>query len=283
MAYKRILVIVLVVLVTPIIANIIITCQNPIEWLKIAGDETDWIGFCGGYIGSILGAMVTLYVLKKQLGQNFDLSEDNRKTQLKILKQQQEVQKLNTLRDVAVKVLNVFNHDDFVLSVNKMFYNCYDTSKCHPDYSLSLQLLENMEYVYDSTRVIMQRVDEATAMINMQTLQEDSDLLQNLKSESAKYKQVAKDIHIVSNSIINKVGIVDISDILAKQDKISEELSKVLSDAPSEMTKLDELRYVIKSLEDRYKSVEGTKINISKAFTKFIKEEETRIDNITNE
>ncbi len=164
-----------------------------------------------------------------------------------------------------------------------MFYNCFDPAKCHPDYSLPLQLLENMEYVYDSTRVIMQRVDEATAMINMQTLQEDSELLQNLKKESAKYKQVAKDIHVVSNSIINKAGIIDIRDILANKEKISEELYKMLNDAPSDMTKLDELSYVIKSLEDRYKSVEGTKVNISKAFTKFIKAEEMRIDNITNE
>lgn len=49
--------------ILPIAINFISWCTLPCEKDFVAGNEGDWIGFWGSYIGALLGAGVTFYVL----------------------------------------------------------------------------------------------------------------------------------------------------------------------------------------------------------------------------
>lgn len=81
--YLRMLLIAVVAITTPLVINWMILQPQKFE---VVGDGTDWLGFWGGYLGSIFTAWIALFVLWRQLKQNHKENEDNRNLQLRILK-----------------------------------------------------------------------------------------------------------------------------------------------------------------------------------------------------
>lgn len=65
---------------------------------EITGNDTSWLSFWGGYIGSIISSSIALLILWQQLKQNHQENDDNRKLQLNNIKYQQKNQWLNLLR-----------------------------------------------------------------------------------------------------------------------------------------------------------------------------------------
>ena len=57
----------LVLIIAPVLINYLIL--KP-AFFNFVGKDTDWLGFWGAYIGTILSSVIAFYVLYKQLEQN---------------------------------------------------------------------------------------------------------------------------------------------------------------------------------------------------------------------
>lgn len=68
---------------------------------RIVGNDTSWLSFWGGYIGSVISSAIALFILWKQLNQNHQENEENRKLQLKNIEYQQ---KKSVVKFVAIKI-----------------------------------------------------------------------------------------------------------------------------------------------------------------------------------
>lgn len=69
MKKKAILVLFLSLLIVPIICNLIVGTTN-VTNIEVVGTNVDWLGFYGSYIGSVIAALTSFYVLMKQLEQS---------------------------------------------------------------------------------------------------------------------------------------------------------------------------------------------------------------------
>ena len=58
-----------------IIAPVLVACGVSLPGLGVINDTSQWIGFWGGYAGSIFGGLVTLFVLQKTMKNNQDTLE----------------------------------------------------------------------------------------------------------------------------------------------------------------------------------------------------------------
>ncbi len=66
---KRILLAIVIITITPICLNWIVSTTTP--WnISIAGDMSDWIGFYGSYIGGMLAAAISFFILIYSLKHN---------------------------------------------------------------------------------------------------------------------------------------------------------------------------------------------------------------------
>lgn len=126
--YWRVLLIVSITVVAPIIINWAILQPQKFQ---VVGDCTDWLTFCGGYLGSILTAGIALFVLWRQLKQNHSENEQNRfenekankanrELQLKVLEYQQQAQWLTSLRVVAIDYISIYNINELIEVQNLM-------------------------------------------------------------------------------------------------------------------------------------------------------------------
>lgn len=97
---------IVIILLAPVLLNFIILIP---AFLPIAGDSEEWLSFHGGYIGSVIASLITLYVLYKQLQhshaenektrqKNETVNKTNRQLQLNILKYEQSRQWLTELK-----------------------------------------------------------------------------------------------------------------------------------------------------------------------------------------
>lgn len=88
---------------------------------EITGNDTSWLSFWGGYIGSIISSAIALYILWKQLNQNHKENEDNRKLQLKNIEYQQKSQWLNLLRSKLADYYSEFCIYDLIFLEEMIF------------------------------------------------------------------------------------------------------------------------------------------------------------------
>lgn len=99
---------------------------------RIVGNDTSWLSFWGGYIGSVISSAIALFILWKQLNQNHQENEesrilnhqeneDNRKLQLKNIEYQQKTQWLNLLRSKYADCYSAFCIYDLTLLEEKIF------------------------------------------------------------------------------------------------------------------------------------------------------------------
>lgn len=86
---KWLLVIGISLLFVPIVINLIVGTTNPVDCIKVANDDTGWLGFFGSYVGAIIGAMITLFVLYRESKNNaLSIMIHNQENLIKDLKEQ---------------------------------------------------------------------------------------------------------------------------------------------------------------------------------------------------
>lgn len=88
---------------------------------RIVGNDTSWLSFWGGYIGSVISSAIALFILWKQLNQNHQENDENRKLQLKNIEYQQKTQWLNLLRSKLADYYSAFCIYDLTFLEEKIF------------------------------------------------------------------------------------------------------------------------------------------------------------------
>ena len=109
--------VILLIISVPIIINCLIL--KPAIF-KFVGKDTDWLNFWGAYIGTVLSSCIAFYVLHKQLSQNNNENENNRKLQINILKYQQKTQWLTELKIKLAEYYKSFSFNDINAIANRM-------------------------------------------------------------------------------------------------------------------------------------------------------------------
>lgn len=110
----------LIIILVPCVINYIMVQPRICE---ITGNDTSWLSFWGGYIGSIISSSIAVIILWKQLqqnhkendenrNQNHKENDENRKLQLKNIEYQQKTQWLNLLRSKFADYYSAFCFND---------------------------------------------------------------------------------------------------------------------------------------------------------------------------
>ncbi|MDE5783714.1 MAG: hypothetical protein K2H97_05310 [Prevotella sp.] len=119
------------VIVVPIVVNFILLMP---AFLPIVGDNTHWLTFFGGYIGSLISTFGAWLILCRQLKQNHkenkknrianeQANEKNRKLQIKVLEYQQQIQWLNLFRQASAQYIQIYNTNDLIAIANVLAVN----------------------------------------------------------------------------------------------------------------------------------------------------------------
>lgn len=104
--------VILAVVLAPLIINVLILWP---AFFCFVGEDTDWLGFWGAYIGTILSSVIAFYVLHKQLEQNHTENCNNRELQISILEYQTKSQWLIELKSKMVDFYNAFSQNDITM------------------------------------------------------------------------------------------------------------------------------------------------------------------------
>lgn len=110
--FKKYWWVILAVVLAPLIINVLILWP---AFFCFVGEDTDWLGFWGAYIGTILSSVIAFYVLHKQLEQNHTENRNNRELQISILEYQTKSQWLIELKSKMVDFYNAFSQNDITM------------------------------------------------------------------------------------------------------------------------------------------------------------------------
>ena len=107
----------LIIIITPALIN---WCILQPAIFPFVGCNTDWLNFWGAYVGTILSSFIAFYVLHKQLCQNQQENENNRRLQINILHYQQKTQWLTELKIKLAEYYNSFSLNDINAIADRM-------------------------------------------------------------------------------------------------------------------------------------------------------------------
>lgn len=144
--------VILIFILIPIIINCLIL--KP-ALFKFVGEDTDWLGFWGTYIATILSSIIAFYVLHKQLDQNQKENENNRQLQINILKYQQQSQWLTELKVKLTEYYNAFNLNDVNAIADRMLVRETDVIKQIKEIKLELKKIIEKFYIADFSKGIL--------------------------------------------------------------------------------------------------------------------------------
>lgn len=116
--FKKYWWILFLIILTPCVINYLMIQPRICE---ITGNDTSWLSFWGGYIGSIISSAIALFILWKQLNQNHKENDENRKLQLKNIEYQQQSQWLNLLRSKLADYYSAFCFNDLTFLGDNIF------------------------------------------------------------------------------------------------------------------------------------------------------------------
>lgn len=140
----RIFLVTIGIVVLPIVINFIACIPSPFGTDVVAGDEGDWVGFFGTYVGALIGAAVTLFVLYREMKHNA----------LNIMIQNQK-NKIDELKRVFMESLSSF---DFVYLGSEISLIPVDELPKISDYVLNKlnEKHRNATQIYNSWMILFQ-------------------------------------------------------------------------------------------------------------------------------
>lgn len=121
------------VIITPLCISIGIRVIDWIPWLnRLPGSDQDWIGFWGGFMGSVVGVAGAIYIFQKQI----DVERENNKQQLEAereLTQEQINESRQQIKDEKIdntffNLINLHIRNKEIIPV----FRKKDSFKCNP-------------------------------------------------------------------------------------------------------------------------------------------------------
>ncbi len=126
------------IVIAPMLINVILCCTNPFPWnIPIAGNAGDWVGFWGNYIGTIISALIALYVLYHTITENAKIRE----AQVKTIKYTQQQTWLENLRKQLIDNYKMFDMQSFSIATGAVNRGAYDDAV-----SILMSLNRNIEF-----------------------------------------------------------------------------------------------------------------------------------------
>ena len=191
----------------------------------IVGDTTTWLSFWGSYIGVVISATIAYFVLYKQLKQNHKENKSNRDLQLAVIKQQQQLQKLDNLKLVSGEYLKNYNSYNLTIFGNEISRNTKDVNceiklfaektKCikyNLDFLIKNEELNEMHHKYINA---------------LEDLCQVAIISNNQKADPSYYNESDIKVIILKNTYVSK-ELRDICHNYKNNSKIREELNDIL-------------------------------------------------------
>ncbi len=185
--FKRYWWIILAVVLAPLIINVLILWP---AFFCFVGEDTDWLGFWGAYIGTILSSVIAFYVLHKQLEQNHAENRNNRELQISILEYQTKSQWLTELKSKMVDYYNAFSQNDIT-----MLGDCF-VSNSNNGY-----INKEIKRISDKMKI----ADFATGLLFPNKLDnKESECLFKLKAYTEEFNALLEDLNWLANLYDNE-------------------------------------------------------------------------------
>lgn len=176
-----------VVVLAPLIINWFILCP---AFFCFVGKDTDWLGFWGAYIGTILSSVVAFYVLHKQLEQNHAENRYNRELQISIMEYQTKSQWLTELKSKMVDYYYAFSQNDIT-----MLGDCF-VSNSNNGY-----INKEIKRISDKMKI----ADFATGLLFPNKLDnKESECLFKLKAYTEEFNALLEDLNWLANLYDNE-------------------------------------------------------------------------------
>lgn len=173
---------ILIVIIAPVLINYLIL--KP-AFFNFVGKDTDWLGFWGAYIGTILSSVIAFYVLHKQLEQNQKENKSNRELQIDILKYQQKSQWLTELKVKLAEYYKAFSFNDVNAIGDNILVKSIRLSEQIKDARTSLKLIMDNFNIADFSKGILFPKDLDSR---------ETELLAKLKSYSNELSSLLEDL-----------------------------------------------------------------------------------------
>lgn len=189
--YWWVFVVVILIILMPVGLNFVLSRSTPYGY-SIIGKATDWLNFWGGYLGSVIMAGITLYVLNKQLKQNHEenevnrkaneqVNEQNRQLQIKVLEYQQQMQWLNSFRQVSGQYVQLYSANDLIAIANVFISNPQEAHNM-------IKSLYDRIMLYDTQFAYWRKKDNYT-----------EELMNKISPKFKQYNDVLQDIQQIIN------------------------------------------------------------------------------------
>lgn len=174
--------VILLIISAPILINYLIL--KPAIF-KFIGKDTDWLNFWGAYIGTILSSFIAFYVLHKQLIQNQNENENNRKLQINILNYQQKSQWLTELKVKLAEYYKSFSFNDINAIADRILTKETNVIIQIKETRASLKQIIDSFNIADFSKGIM---------FSNELTKEESKFIAKLKSYSGEFYALLEDI-----------------------------------------------------------------------------------------
>lgn len=154
------------------------------------GKDTDWLGFWGAYIGTILSSVVAFYVLHKQLEQNHAENRYNRELQISIMEYQTKSQWLTELKSKMVDFYNAFSQNDITM-----------LGDCFVSYDNKGYINKEIKRISDKMKI----ADFAKGLLFPNKLDnKESECLVKLKTYTEEFNALLEDLNWLANLYDNE-------------------------------------------------------------------------------
>ena len=263
--FKRCWWVVLLVIIIPIFINFVLLIPALTD---IVGNNTDWLSFWGGYLGSIISAGVAFFILEIQYKQNKNENERNRKLQINVIKHQQELEQIHNIIKIS---------SNLILSVNP-------AEIIH----LSRQIgIINSSLILERLRDMVLKVEnhekELSLYIDADRRVKNKNLVLKIGNYTFNYITVLKDIEnliVIFNRYNNDLKTDDFKDTGLFGENVTIELQNVILEY--ELTKKTNLSYVdCRSIAiKRIEQIIDLQSNLQNEITDYIESEKKRINQI---
>lgn len=186
--------VILLIISAPILINYLIL--KPAIF-KFIGKDTDWLNFWGAYIGTILSSFIAFYVLHKQLIQNQNENENNRKLQINILNYQQKSQWLTELKVKLAEYYKSFSFNDINAIVDRILTKETNVIIQIKETRASLKQIIDSFNIADFSKGIM---------FSNELTKEESKFIAKLKSYSGEFCALLEDIDWYMFEVYGRTG-----------------------------------------------------------------------------